>query len=937
MKLHTLLIVALLALALNFIPATAHAQDACPAIPADGPGVQRIDGQGSYSFWGIPAIIVDQPVVAMVDDSLAAQGVQAAFPDPHGQVLGMITSDFFTSPFSFTINLPAEGLGAQVDVDQDSAADAGVQIYQVGLAQNLLNTVPLVGIAQGAVLASYYRDAVTNAIVAGALVLYAPDDQQGFPCGYGADGELFTADDPIAALPQGFTVAHIADGAITFDRSPVASVEIFESPSGANPDFSDQGIVESFNTLIDFLRERYVFNNFEGVNDVDWDALYDTYLPRVEAAEAQQNVAEYALTLLDLAHDIGDAHVGVNLNPLAADPEVLPLVLEGVARSRGGIGADLVELDDGRIIVTDVRPESPAAAAGLTFGAQIVGVDGLSIDEALAQPVRFGAFPGTTESKRALAVQYLVKQPAGTDLEIAYQLPDSSEVMTTTVTAVPAIAAKTESSAMPMEYRLMDGIGYVTWKGFERTGIATHIFADFIKVMGQQQIPGIIIDVRGNGGGSALMEFAVLSYLFSPENPLSLSIADRYSYNPLTNEFVRDPYTMQLSAPPTTQPYLGDVVVLVNQHCVSACEFMSYWLQASGRATIVGQYSTEGGGGNVNAITMPGGFIFNYTAGTDIDNETDMPTFQAVGVVPDVRVPVTEETEQRKLEGGDPVLEAGIDHLRRLAFERLGHEPTTFVSGTVTSAVPTGWKPNADGTEYTSPDDPISLGIIAWTASAETDPDAIMAGAYPEIEKAGEIETDIGTWSIYGSEINGTYNVYSVIVIGGQPYIVTASTTDERLVPLMAEFILAPALHDFSVAESAAPAEATPANERITLVIELTTNPWLWTSFTDPAEQFDVETPEDYTITFNTDGTVNIKADCNNASGSYTADDNGSLSIEIGPMTRAMCPPGSRSDEFVQKLGSVANFFFENGILYLDMMADGGTFQLASASEHISN
>ncbi|MCB0106993.1 MAG: META domain-containing protein, partial [Caldilineaceae bacterium] len=345
------------------------------------------------------------------------------------------------------------------------------------------------------------------------------------------------------------------------------------------------------------------------------------------------------------------------------------------------------------------------------------------------------------------------------------------------------------------------------------------------------------------------------------------------------------------------------------------------------------QYATEGGGGNVNAITMPGGFTFSYTAGTDVNNETDQPIFQAVGVIPDVRVPVTEETEQLKREGGDPVLDAGIDHLRRLAFERLGHEPATFAGGAVTSTVPSGWKPNADGSQYTSPDKHISLSIIAWTESAETDPDTIMAAAYPEIEKGGEIETDLGTWSIYGSEVNDTFNVYGVIVIDGQPYIVTSTTNDERLIPLMAEFILAPALHDFTVVESAVPAAAAPANERVTLAIELTTNPWLWTSFSDPMEEFAVETPENYTITFNTDGTVNIKADCNNARGSYTADDNGSLAIKIGPMTRALCPPGSRSDEFVQKLGFVANFFFENGFLYLDTMADGGTFQLASAPE----
>jgi len=123
--------------------------------------------------------------------------------------------------------------------------------------------------------------------------------------------------------------------------------------------------------------------------------------------------------------------------------------------------------------------------------------------------------------------------------------------------------------------------------------------------------------------------------------------------------------------------------------------------------------------------------------------------------------------------------------------------------------------------------------------------------------------------------------------------------------------------------------------ERVTTAIELTTNPWLWQSFTDPVQQFEVDNPENYTISFNADGSVNVKADCNNATGTYTADDNGSLSIELGPMTLAACPPESRSDEFVQKLGFVSNFFFENGVLYLDTMADGGTFQLASASEHM--
>ena len=123
------------------------------------------------------------------------------------------------------------------------------------------------------------------------------------------------------------------------------------------------------------------------------------------------------------------------------------------------------------------------------------------------------------------------------------------------------------------------------------------------------------------------------------------------------------------------------------------------------------------------------------------------------------------------------------------------------------------------------------------------------------------------------------------------------------------------------------------------IVIETKTNPivvdqpriiqkitWEWVSFTSPVERFDIENPENYTATFNEDGTLNIVADCNNANGSYT-NDNSSLTIEIGPMTMAACPDGSRSDQFIQYLGYAAIYFFQDGHLFIDTFADGGTLE----------
>lgn len=108
----------------------------------------------------------------------------------------------------------------------------------------------------------------------------------------------------------------------------------------------------------------------------------------------------------------------------------------------------------------------------------------------------------------------------------------------------------------------------------------------------------------------------------------------------------------------------------------------------------------------------------------------------------------------------------------------------------------------------------------------------------------------------------------------------------------------------------------------------LTANPWHWVAFTDPAQQFDVDDPVSYTLTFQEDGTVNIQADCNSAIGSYMQDGS-SISIEVGPMTMAACPPGSLSDDFVKYLGFAAIYFFEESDLFIDLMADGGTMRLS--------
>ena len=94
-----------------------------------------------------------------------------------------------------------------------------------------------------------------------------------------------------------------------------------------------------------------------------------------------------------------------------------------------------------------------------------------------------------------------------------------------------------------------------------------------------------------------------------------------------------------------------------------------------------------------------------------------------------------------------------------------------------------------------------------------------------------------------------------------------------------------------------------------------------------------IEDPARYTITFDEamegTGQAAIKADCNDVAATYTVDGS-SISILAGPSTLAACPEDSLDQQYLTNLSYAAIFFFEEGDLFLDLMADGGTMRFAA-------
>ena len=93
---------------------------------------------------------------------------------------------------------------------------------------------------------------------------------------------------------------------------------------------------------------------------------------------------------------------------------------------------------------------------------------------------------------------------------------------------------------------------------------------------------------------------------------------------------------------------------------------------------------------------------------------------------------------------------------------------------------------------------------------------------------------------------------------------------------------------------------------------------WQWSAMqeTAPASQSVVPDPQNYTITFNDDGTAAIKADCNSVTGTYKMDGS-NLTITLGASTLMACGDASQDSIYLASLSKVSSYAVDNGQLQL--------------------
>jgi carboxyl-terminal processing protease len=373
-----------------------------------------------------------------------------------------------------------------------------------------------------------------------------------------------------------------------FARAVLATIAL-SSIAAASP------ASDLFNQAAHYLETQYF-----GPSTVDIPRLIERYRAELEktcADQVQTCGFDRAEPLIaKMLEDMDDAHayymtaaqVTEEIQRQSGNAQSLTLRI-GVTH-RGFMGADGQSLSPDRMI-TSVLPDSPAGRAGLQEGDRWVGFD----DQRFERPddwQKFGERIRAGETVKML----LVRGPERTQLEVSLR----GELINTV--NLPSLQVRP------------DGIGVLRITDFNVVGVGQRVH-DLVREAQTRGVSGIILDMRGNGGGLG-SERAIAGGAFI-ENPEPMRRVPRYDAQTRTVEEVfqngvfvqRGLNGFSFGSQSVQNPVLwrGPVVVLVDGGCASACEYLAAYFQRAKRGPVLGEPTVGIGNTNTQRFTLLNG------------------------------------------------------------------------------------------------------------------------------------------------------------------------------------------------------------------------------------------------------------------------------------------------------------------------------------------
>jgi len=404
---------------------------------------------------------------------------------------------------------------------------------------------------------------------------------------------------------------------------------------------------------------QYSFAFPERFQKVNLDSLYIAYLTRVE--QAKSNFEYFRLMSSFLAH-FDDAHTRIYMPPSSRPDDMPPI-------QTGNFGE--------KIFVSDI---AKSMVEKVPLGSEIIKIDRIPVLEYLTDSVypyisaataHWKFDKSVTEilyGKPQSVVTVTIKTPKGEirDVEMIrnYISNEGKEEMADTV------------KALPINIKIIDGnIGYIQVLSFLNEYVDT-IQNTFLKWVPQlKECKGLIIDIRGNRGGSDRAWYIVTACFtqhiygnwkqFSRKHvPTfrswgeSLPEYEEYYWGTAMEEIERIgsptaniPESLQLHQP---------LIILSGQYVGSAAEFFLLSMKDRNRATIVGEPSV-GCLSTPTFYSLPGGYQAMIATMKCVNVDGSQPN--DTGILPDIEV---KRDYNAYLQGRDNMLERALQELNKI-------------------------------------------------------------------------------------------------------------------------------------------------------------------------------------------------------------------------------------------------------------------------------
>lgn len=421
--------------------------------------------------------------------------------------------------------------------------------------------------------------------------------------------------------------------------------------------YTAQSYTKSFHSTIHAMQREYVLSEWK---EIDYDALERDIMPMVESAEKKQDHIDYGIALMTYAYRFYDGHVAFEaMND--TDTEVLCERLAG-----NDYGFSLITLDDGSTIAVLSDSDCKAYAAGIKDGTIITRWNGVPIKNALKDIEciypELLTFP--VADNEALVKPLFLAGKGPDEIEVSFLDTDNSE-KTVSLQCIGSYRERLELALSRFYHSdiedenfsckmLSKNCGYLriseeSYDTFSDSMASikgeypevTEMLDEKLQTLRDSGMENLIIDLRGNKGGSAFICPAVAS-LFAKESYFASRIA-KYENGksiPMNTKIVVE-----------ANGKYADIktAVLVNAECCSSGDGLADNLSRLPNVTLMGITSSNGidqttGG---YCFTTDGDYVIKYPIILSLDENGDPhidTRADRVSRVPlDEHIPITKE------------------------------------------------------------------------------------------------------------------------------------------------------------------------------------------------------------------------------------------------------------------------------------------------------